>query len=84
MSTSSSRLPYSRTSGAPTVKPEPVLSQTLTNFAYMGGFFLIPQVLGSRGLGFSESTTGYLVIARPLAFSLIARSIACIENVPSG
>jgi MFS family permease len=50
----------------------PVLSQGLANFAYMGGFFLIPQVLGTRGLGFGEATVGYLVIARPLAFSLIA------------
>jgi hypothetical protein len=50
----------------------PVLSQGLANFAYMGGFFLIPQVLGSRGLGLGEAAVGYLVIARPLAFSLIA------------
>ncbi len=49
----------------------PVLSQTLTNFAYMGGFILAPQVL-ERGLGLSTSTTGLLVIARPLTFSLIA------------
>jgi len=61
----------------------PVLSQTLTNFAYMGGFFLIPQVLGSRGLGFSESTTGYLVIARPLAFSLVA-PLAAIVTIRVG
>ena len=50
----------------------PVTTQMLTNFAYMGGFFLIPQVLGSRGLGLGESTAGYIVIARPLAFSLVA------------
>lgn len=50
----------------------PAISQMLTNFAYMGGFFLIPQVLGSRGLGLGESTAGYLVISRPLAFSLVA------------
>lgn len=49
----------------------PVLSQTLTNFAYMGGFILAPQVL-QNGLGLSSSSTGYLVIARPLTFSLIA------------
>jgi MFS family permease len=49
----------------------PVLSQTLTNFAYMGGFILAPQVL-QQGLGLSSSSTGYLVIARPLTFSLIA------------
>ncbi|CAB4598206.1 unannotated protein [freshwater metagenome] len=49
----------------------PVLSQTLTNFAYMGGFILAPQVL-EQGLSLSTSTTGLLVIARPLTFSLIA------------
>jgi MFS family permease len=61
----------------------PVLSQMLTNFAYMGGFFLVPQVLGSRGLGFSESTTGYLVISRPLAFSIVA-PIAAIVTLRVG
>jgi MFS family permease len=49
----------------------PVLSQTLTNFAYMGGFILAPQVL-ERGMGLTAGTTGLLVIARPLSFSLIA------------
>ena len=29
----------------------PVLSQGLANFAYMGGFIIIPLVLGRRGLG---------------------------------
>ena len=56
----------------------PVLCQGLGNFAYMGGFFLIPQVLGSRGLGLGEATIGYLVIARPLAFSLIAPVAAAV------
>ena len=56
----------------------PVLSQMLTNFAYMGGFFLIPQVLGKRGLGLSGTTIGNLVIARPLAFSLIAPVAALV------
>lgn len=50
----------------------PVLSQSLCNFVYMGSFFLIPQVLGASGLGLGEATIGYLVIARPLAFSLVA------------
>ena len=49
----------------------PVLSQTLTNFAYMGGFILAPQVL-LKGLELTESRTGLLVIARPLTFSLVA------------
>ena len=57
----------------------PVLSQMLTNFAYMGGFFLIPQVLGKpRGLGFPTATVGNLVIARPLAFSIIAPLAAMV------
>lgn len=51
----------------------PVVSQMLANFAYMGGFFLIPKVLGRpRGFGYSTSVVGNLVISRPLAFSLIA------------
>ncbi|MFM7687182.1 MAG: MFS transporter [Actinomycetota bacterium] len=51
----------------------PAISQLLTNFAYMGGFFLIPQVLGRpRGFLFATTTVGMFVIARPLAFSLIA------------
>lgn len=49
----------------------PVLSQTLTNFAYMGGFILAPQVL-QKGLGLTESATGLMIIARPLTFSLFA------------
>ncbi len=57
----------------------PVLSQMLTNFAYMGGFFLIPQVLGKpRGIGLDTATVGNLVIARPLAFSLIAPLAAIV------
>lgn len=49
----------------------PVVSQSLTNFAYMGGFILIPQLL-ERGLGFSAAFVGWLIVARPLAFSLAA------------
>jgi MFS family permease len=49
----------------------PVLSQTLLNFAYMGGFLLAPRVL-QEGLEFTESKTGFLIIARPLVFSLMA------------
>jgi len=56
----------------------PMLSQMLTNFAYMGGFILIPQVLGERGLGLADSTKGYLVISRPLAFSLVAPLAALV------
>jgi MFS family permease len=56
----------------------PVLSQLLTNFAYMGGFILIPQVLGSRGLGLAAGTIGFLVISRPLAFSITAPLAATV------
>ena len=49
----------------------PVASQALTNFAYMGGFMIVPQLL-ETGLGFSTSHIGWLIIARPLMFSLVA------------
>ena len=61
----------------------PVLSQALSNFAYMGGFFLIPQVLGKRGLGLSSTTIGNLVISRPLTFSLLA-PVAAIATLKLG
>lgn len=61
----------------------PVTIQMMGNFAYMGGFFLIPQVLGHRGLGLSVTTTGNLVIPRPLAYSLIA-PLAAIVTVKVG
>lgn len=49
----------------------PVLSQALTNFAYMGGFMIIPQML-KDGVGLSLATVGWLIIARPLTFALAA------------
>jgi len=49
----------------------PILIQALLNFAYMGGFMIIPQML-ENGLGFSTSDVGLLIIARPLAFSITA------------
>lgn len=62
----------------------PMLSQAFTNFAYMGGFFLVPQVLGKpRGFGLSTATVGNLVIARPLAFSLIA-PLAAMVTIKAG
>jgi MFS family permease len=60
----------------------PVLSQLLTNFAYMGGFILVPQLL-ERGLGLGESAIGLLVIARPLTFSLVA-PLAAMVTVRTG
>ena len=49
----------------------PIASQTLTNFAYMGGFLLAPQVLG-RLLDYSTERTAFVVIARPLTFAIVA------------
>lgn len=49
----------------------PIGSQTLTNFAYMGGFLLAPQVLG-RLLDYSTERISLVVIARPLTFAIVA------------
>lgn len=49
----------------------PVLSQALINFAYMGGFFTVPQLL-EKGLDYSTSHIGWLVISRPIAYSIVA------------
>ncbi len=49
----------------------PVVSLALTNFAYVGGFMIVPQLL-ETGLGFSTSHIGWLIIARPLVFSIVA------------
>ena len=49
----------------------PVATQGLMNMAYMGSFLLLPQLL-ENGLGYKPSHIGWLVIARPLTFSLIA------------
>lgn len=49
----------------------PISIQSLINFAYMGGFIVVPQML-ERGLGYSASHVGWLIIARPLAFSITA------------
>jgi MFS family permease len=49
----------------------PISIQALLNFAYMGGFIVVPQML-ETGLGFTSSHIGWLVIARPLSFSITA------------
>ena len=49
----------------------PISIQALLNFAYMGGFIVVPQML-ETGLGFTSSHIGWLVIARPLTFSITA------------
>jgi MFS family permease len=49
----------------------PVLSQSLANFAYMGGFMILPQML-KDGVGLPLATVGWLIIARPLTFAIAA------------
>ncbi|QXC63109.1 MFS transporter [Aquihabitans sp. G128] len=46
-----------------------ILTQALLNGAYMGSFILTPLLL-QNVLGYSETRTGLVSIARPLAFSL--------------
>ena len=49
----------------------PMVIQMFLNFAYMGGFIVVPQML-ENGLGMTAAHIGLLVIARPLTFSLTA------------
>jgi MFS family permease len=49
----------------------PIATLGLLNFAYMGSFLIVPQML-QDGLGYSTQRVGWLVIARPLAFSMLA------------
>jgi MFS family permease len=49
----------------------PILSQSMANFAYMGGFLFAPRVLENL-LGMSRSEIGHVVISRPLTFAVFA------------
>ena len=49
----------------------PIVIQALLNFAYMGGFIVVPQML-EVGLGLATGYIGLLVISRPLSFSITA------------
>jgi predicted MFS family arabinose efflux permease len=49
----------------------PVLSQSLANFGYMGAFMIVPQML-QDGAGLTLATVGWLIIARPLTFAVVA------------
>ena len=49
----------------------PVMSQTFSNFAYMGGFLLAPQVLDEI-LRYDTAKISLVVITRPLTFAVIA------------
>ncbi len=46
-------------------------AQTCSNFAYMGSFMMAPSLL-QNGLGYTESHSGVVLIARPIAFSAAA------------
>ena len=49
----------------------PLGARSLTNFAYMGGFFLFPLLM--EGVyGYSETKAGLVSTARPLLFSVVA------------
>jgi MFS family permease len=47
------------------------MSQSLANFGYMGAFMIVPQML-QQGAGLSLATVGWLIIARPLTFAIVA------------
>lgn len=47
----------------------PLTNQFFANFAYMGGFFLTPFLLRDI-LGYDQTTTGLVSIARPIAFTI--------------
>jgi EmrB/QacA subfamily drug resistance transporter len=47
----------------------PIVNQFFLNFAYMGGFIITPLLLQDV-LGYGEARTGFVSIARPLAFTL--------------
>lgn len=50
----------------------PVGAMAFAQFAYMGGFILAPLLLGGPLFGYGEARIGFVVIPRPLAFSLVA------------
>lgn len=49
----------------------PILSQALSNFAYMGGFLMAPLIMADV-LGYDTSKISLVVIARPLTFAVVA------------
>jgi len=60
----------------------PVVNQFFLNFAYMGGFIITPLLLQDV-LGYGEARTGFVSIARPLAFTL-AGPLAGVLAVRTG
>lgn len=49
----------------------PIASQSLSNFAYMGGFLMAPLIMADV-LGYETSKIALVVIVRPLVFGLVA------------
>ena len=49
----------------------PVMSQSLANFAYMGGFLLAPQVM-ENVLDYTAGEISLVTISRPLVFAVLA------------
>ncbi|CAB4886851.1 unannotated protein [freshwater metagenome] len=49
----------------------PILSQSLANFAYMGGFLFAPRLL-ENVLRLQKTEIGNIIISRPLTFAIIA------------
>ena len=51
----------------------PIVAQSFSNFAYLGGFFLTPLLLEySFGYLHNQSAVGFLSLPRPIVFSTIA------------
>ena len=51
----------------------PIAAQTFSNFAYLGAFFLAPLMLSDvYGYAHNSTAIGFLVLPRPIVFSLIA------------
>lgn len=50
----------------------PAGALAFSQFAYMGGFILSPLLLGGPMFRFGESRIGFIVLSRPLSFSIIA------------
>ncbi|MHB8437564.1 MAG: MFS transporter [Acidimicrobiales bacterium] len=51
----------------------PIISMSVSNFAYIGGFFLAPLLLEEvYGYAHDQSAVGLLSLPRPITFSLIA------------
>ncbi len=53
--------------------------QLLTNFAYMGSFMMAPALL-QNGMGFTETASGLLLIARPTAFAVAAARAGAVNR----